>query len=477
MIGKGFMSLYREALLGKSDERITAFTSSLEEDKLIVKEVIEVLIAHTSHLRDKGLIPQDAAVKILNELSKLLKDSSILFTMNVEDVHEAIELYLRNVVGDDAGWLALGRSRNDHVAAALRLKTKKTIIALIGELINLRSTVINKARKYVDVPLPTFTHLQPAQISTVAHYLTYIEESLRVYTNILNYTLTEVIDKSPLGSGASTGTIVPIDRHELARLLGFSDVLVNTLFATSSRDFISITASIVTSLLVALSRIAEDFIIWCTPQYDYIIPPSTHLSTSSIMPHKRNLVTMEVIRALGGEAIGHLTAILSISKGVPSGYNLDLQEINKHLLRLLLNTLEAVTVFRDFMDGVEFNVEKIRDDIMKYPLTTTELAEFLSLKLGVPYREAHRMVASVIKEVGGNDLRKICEELSRRLGVDVSDLNEVIDFENALRLKKVVGSPNPEVMSKHLREVEDILLKDREKYMNLRSSSGVGNEL
>lgn len=476
-MGKDLMSLYREALLGKSNERITIFTSSLEEDKLIVKEVIEVLIAHTSHLRDRGLIPQDSAIKILSELNRLLKDSSVLFTMNVEDVHEAIEVHLRNVVGDDAGWLALGRSRNDHVAAALRLKTKKVIITLMDELINLRSTVINKARKYIDVPLPTFTHLQPAQISTVAHYLTYIEELLRMYTNILNYILTEVIDKSPLGSGASAGTIVPIDRHELARLSGFSDVVVNTLFATTSRDFISITASVLTSLLTSLSRIAEDFIIWCSPQYGYIIPPLTHLSTSSIMPHKRNLVTMEVIRALGGEAIGHLTAILSIVKGAPSGYNLDLQEINKHLLRLLSNTLEVITVFRDFMNGVEFDVERIRSDIMKYPLTTTELAEFLSLKLRIPYRDAHRVVASVIKDVGTNDLRRICEELGSRLGIDVNELNNVVDIGNALRLKEVIGSPNPEAMSKYLREVEDILLKDREKYFKILSKLGVGNEL
>lgn len=461
------MPLYRNALLGKQDSKLTVFISSLEEDKLIVNEVLEVLIAHVKHLKSRELIPSDVASRVLDELSKLLRNSDALFKNIYEDVHEAIEVHLKEALGSDAEWVPLGRSRNDHVAAALRLKARRVLLTISDELLRLRELLLMKARKYVEVPFPAFTHLQPAQVTTIAHYLTHVEEMLRIYTHLIYYLVSEVINKSPLGSAAAVGTVVPVDREELAKLLGFNGFVVNTLLATSSRDFAVLTASTLAALSVSISRIAEDFIIWSTPQYGYVIVHSKHLSTSSIMPHKKNLVTMEVLRAWGGEAVGHLTAILSIIKGLPSGYNLDLQEVNKHLLTLLTGTLEGIAVFRDFVECVEFDVVKIREDLIKYPLTLTELAELISMELRRPYREVHREVASVIRDVGSEDLSRVCTALSERLGADLSSICINLNPDRVLRLRKQVGSPNPEIMIKYIDDSEHVIRNDREIYLNL----------
>ncbi|MEM0361374.1 MAG: argininosuccinate lyase [Sulfolobales archaeon] len=454
------MTFYREALLGESKDRIVSFISSMDEDRLIVKEVIEVLIAHVDHLRSKGLIPYEVGGRALEVLKELLKNSDELFKLKAEDVHEAIEIYLTNALGVDAGWIPLGRSRNDHVATALRLKTKRLLVELVGEALKLREVLLKKARNHLNTLLPLTTHLQVAQISTVAHYLTYIEEMLSNYTSIFYHVLEDLIDKSPLGAGAVAGTTVPLDRSELARLLKFKGLVNNTLLATGSRDFICVVASLIASLAVSISRIAEDFIIWTTPQFNYIEPPLHHLATSSMMPHKKNLVTMEVIRAWGGEAIGHLTAILSAVKAVPSGYNLDLQEITKHLLKLITNTLEALTILRDFIEGVEFKEEVLRGDAYKYPLTITDLAEFLSIKYGKPYREVHKVLASLMRELSTSDISKICEALSSRLGISLEELRSIVIPENVLNARKVLGSPNPELVLKMIEDSERTLSND-----------------
>ncbi len=470
------MTLYRDALLGKSDDKIVSFTSSIDEDRLIVNEVIEVLIAHVHHLRSEGLIPYEVGDKALKALRELLKNSDELFRFKVEDVHEAVEVYLMNALGVDAGWIPLGRSRNDHVATALRLKTKRLVVELIGEMLKFREVLLKKACSYLEIPLPLTTHLQSAQVSTVAHYLTYIEEMLSNYTSIIYAVLDVFVDKSPLGAGAIAGTTVPLNRLELARLLGFNSLVNNTLLATGSRDFICVVASVITSLAVSLSRIAEDFIIWGTPQFNYIEPPTTHLATSSMMPHKKNLVTMEVLRAWGGEAVGHLAAILSVVKAVPSGYNLDLQEVTKHLLKLILNTIEALTIVRDFVEGTEFKEETLRNEVYKYPITITDLAEFISVKYGKPYREVHRELALLMKELGEFDMNKVCNELSRRLGISLEELHRAITPENVLKARRVVGSPNPELMLETIRNFKAVLNSDYDRYAALISRLVIPNE-
>lgn len=443
--------MYRKNLLGDADLNILTYTSSLEEDREIVNEVIESLIAHVKVLTIQGLIPAKKGHKILEELKKLLQNPSPLFFINAEDVHEAIEIYLKEKLGKDEGYLALGKSRNDHVSAALRLKTKKLLIEQLKELINLRKVLLEKAEEHICTIMPAFTHSQPAQPSTFAHYLCYIEEVLADYTKALFFAL-EIVDNSPLGGGAVGGTSVPLDREALANEL-FSGIVINSIKATSSRDFLSIASSMDVNLSVFLSRIAEDIVIFSTPQFDYLVLPKEHLATSSMMPQKKNPVTMEIARAWGSESVGHLTALLGILKALPTGYNLDMQEANKHALVILKKTLETLKIFSDFFKKIEVNKKKLLMDAKIFPILATDIAEKVSLKSGKPYREVYGEIAKLIK------YSKSVEELYTK----VEELYGIkANLEEGIK-KPVLGSPNPDKIKEYIKLAKKSLKEDSSK--------------
>ncbi|RLF77134.1 argininosuccinate lyase [Thermococci archaeon] len=440
--------MYRKNLLGDVDFNILAYTSSMEDDKEIVSEVIESLIAHVKVLTTQGLIPAEKGHKILKELKKLLQNPSPLFSINAEDVHEAIEIYLKEKLGKDEGYLALGKSRNDHVSAALRLKTKKLLIEQLKELITLRKVLLEKAEEHIYTIMPAFTHLQPAQPSTFAHYLCYIEEVLADYTKSLFFTL-EVVDNSPLGGGAVGGTSVPLDRKSLANEL-FSGIVINSIKATSSRDFLSIASSMDVNLSVFLSRIAEDIVIFSTPQFDYLVLPKEHLATSSMMPQKKNPVTIEIARAWGAESIGHLTALLGILKALPTGYNLDMQEANRHALIILKKTLETLKIFSDFFKKIEVNKEKLLIDAEIFPILATDIAEKVSLKNGRPYRQVYNEIAKLIKDSKG--VEGFYAKVEGLYGIK-ANLEKGIE-------KPVLGSPNPTKVKEYIKLAKTVLEED-----------------
>ncbi|RLG89539.1 MAG: argininosuccinate lyase [Thermoprotei archaeon] len=456
------MISYREPLLGKTDEMILKYISSIKDDTAIVHEVLEVLMAHVQHLMHKNIIPQNIGKKITEILLELYKDPSPLFSMSVEDVHEAIELYIERKIGKDAGWLAIAKSRNDHVVAALRLKVKRLLVKLIDELLKFRALLLQKANQHLETLMPAFTHLQPAQVSTYAHYLTYVEEILATYTKLLLFITKEVIDKSPLGASAATTTTVPIDRYELAYETGFKDLVVNSIVATGSRDFLAIASAISTCLAVFISRIAEDMIIFSTPQFNYLNPDSRHLATSSVMPHKKNLVTMEIARAWGGEAIGHLTALLSILKALPSGYNLDLQEATKHCIRVLQETINTLTIVKDFIEKLEPNTQSMKRDVELYPITSTELIETISLRLCKPYREVHRKLALVIRS--SKSFKDALDKVFSELGVYFLELKPPIEPKNSIYAKNHPGSPHPLSVKNYITKAEKRI---RDEYIEL----------
>ncbi len=435
--------MYRKELLGEvSDPEVQAYTSSMKDDVSIAKEVVEIMMAHVRELSERGLMPSDAAAKVTQVLTELLADPSPLLEIEAEDIHEALEKYLANMVGSDAGWVGLGRSRNDHVAAALRSRMLKSVNELVKAIRGLREALIRKALEHLDTLMPAFTHLQPAQVTTLAHYLAWVEESLATYEGVLRFVANEVLSESPLGSGACVTTNAPLDRESLAKKAGFTRIVTNSIRGAGGRDFLMITSAILTCLSVTLSRFAEDLVVFTTPQFNYLDVPQDFLATSSLMPHKKNQVVAEIIRSWGGESIGHLTSLLAIVKGVPSGYSLDLQEANKHAIKLVDRTLETVKVLRKLVEGIEPIKGRLLEDVEKYPILATDYAELISLKRGVPYREAHALVAKAVKEFRGvNELYGI---LAKYLGHTLSPGESIV--------KPHPGSPNPEKLGQHLRE-------------------------
>ena len=430
--------MYRKELLGDSEEDVIRYISSCKEDRKFVNEIIEVLILHTRSLAELGLIPREADKRITATLKELLHNPEILFEIDAEDIHEAIEIYLEKRIGELEDYLPLGRSRNDHVNAALRLKITRHLRDILSEIISMRRTLLKKCQMYLDTLIPTFTHLQPAQASTFSFYLCYIDETLDTYGEAIKLAI-RICEKSPLGCGASASTGVPFDRRNMGKSL-FSGYVRNCLVATGSRDFLSLSAGIVTSLAVALSRIAEDMIIFSTPQFGYILPPMKHLATSSMMPHKKNPVSMEIARAMGGKSIGNLVAILSVIKGVPSGYNLDLQEANSHAITLLERVLDTLHIMKDFFETMEISKENTMKDCLRFPILSTEVAELLSMKESIPYRKAHRLVAKLVRE--SKTMEDFRRSLREMYGMEIS-VRESIQ-------RAPQGSPDPKRVKEYI---------------------------
>ena len=433
--------MYRKPGFGDQPNWIREYTSSLEFDRKIYSAVVLTALAHLFHLWEKGLIPEEAGSALKCLVEALDKEDEVL-SGEFEDVHEALEAWLLDKAGKHAGWLAYGKSRNDQVSTALRLALRKEIIRLLWEINRLRGTLLGKAERNLNVLIPAFTHLRPAQPSTVAHYLLHVEREVSVHWRTLWYLLREVIDLSPLGSGPVAGSSVPLDRGRLAELLGFSGVEENTIFATGSRTFASLVLGSIASLAVALSRVAEDLIVWSTSQFSIVRLPDRHVSTSSIMPQKRNPVTLEIIRAVAGDILGSLTSFLTITKGIPSGYNLDLQEANNHIFGPLEKIINAIKVMADLIDDIEFR--EVRD----IQLLAQDVAERLVKERGIAYREAHSLLAKALRE-NGWDLKKAVESLDM----------ELPGFEEAIN-SRGRGGPNPERMSKEISSRRKLLRDD-----------------
>jgi len=430
--------------LGDQPDWLAEFTSSLDSDKALFRAVVLTAYAHFFHLLEREIVPKNA-YHVLTWLREALKREGEILSGEYEDVHEALEAWLLEKAGKNAGWLAYGKSRNDQVATALRLVLRWKLIGLLWELNRLRGSLLDSAERHLNVKIPLFTHLQPAQPSLASHYLLYVEGEVFHHYRTIWHVLREVVDLCPLGSGPVAGSSVPLNRGRLAELLGFSGVESNTLLATGSRTFASLSVGTVASLMVVLSRVAEDLVIWSTPQFSLVELPQEHISTSSIMPQKRNAVTLELIRAKAGTVIGSLISLLTVTKGIPSGYNLDLQEANLHMLIPVEEATSSARVLADLMKGIKFKEIVVPDTLAQ------DIAERLAREREITYREAHSLLASTLREVGW-DLLKAAD----KLGVDVPDVEDVLR-------ERGRGAPNPELLTKEIESRRRLLRDDIER--------------
>lgn len=424
--------LYRS--WGSQKDEVINFTSSLDSDRFIIDEVKLTMKAHIISLYLSGYINKEVAKKLLIALKDFKEVGE-----GYEDIHEALEDFLLKKVGEDAGWIGLGRSRNDHVATALRLKLRNELIDILNDINKTRELLLHKAKEHITTIFPSYTHLQPAQPTTFAHYLTYIEEELSSRWEMI-FSALKQINKSPLGAGAIVGSNIKIDRVKESELLGFDGIIYNTISATSSRaDLISAIAELVT-LMVSLSRVAEDMIFFSSIKL--ITLPDSHVSTSSLMPQKRNPVTMEILRAKAGEIIGFLTSILSIYKSLPFGYNLDLQEMNKYYWLVTSYVKSSLNILYSLFNNIVVN----KVEIDKYSLATDD-AELISINNKIPYRSAYFEIAKRIRE---------------------GQYETTLKVEDSIKMKAVIGSPNFDLMRNLIKIREEKLRNDIRKIEEYR---------
>ncbi len=443
--------LFKGGRLNSVRRDVISFTSSLQSDKRLLKAVIKINKAHVVMLMEQKIIDWSSGVNLLKALSGL--KSVVKPSRLAEDIHMILEEDLIKKVGPEVGGnLHIAKSRNDQVATAIRMELRETLMDLIDLVIGLQETLIGVAEKHVKTVIPGYTHLQPAQPVTFAHYLlSYVdmlERSLRRLEG--NY---QRVDLCPMGAGALATSSFPINRQRTAELLGFHEVMENSIDAVSSRDFILETLASLTVIAVDISRLAEDLIVWTSPDFGIIELPDSFSSTSSIMPQKKNPDVLEVIRARTSQILGNFVTSVTTLKALPSSYNLDLQEVTPQLWESVENLSRSL----DMLSKLSKHLKVVKDIFKKSFLnftTSTELANMLVRKHEVPFRTAHKIIGALTKYLIENGLTlsdltpkvlKTVAEASSTLplNVEMDDIRASIDPLKFVEAHNVRGGPSP----------------------------------
>jgi argininosuccinate lyase len=384
------------------------FLSSLAADERIFEADVAVDRAHVVMLAEQGIVDEADAGAILDALAAI-EEAGHGALPDGEDVHEAIEAAVIDRVGPDGGRMHTARSRNDEVAACIRYRLREDVLAALSGLAGLREVLLEQADAHAETIMPGYTHLQPAQPTTVAHWLLSYEAAAERDTQRLLGAY-ERINQSPLGAAAFAGTTFDVDRERTAELLGFDGVMSNSMDAVSARDFLVETVSALATCAVTLSGLAEDLVVFANR--GFVDPHDDYASTSSIMPQKKNPDTLELTRAVAGDAVGDLTALLTTLKGLPRAYNRDLQRAGPHAWDAVDAVVEAIEVAGGAVDTAEWDAEALAAAAGEGFSTATGVADLLA-QAGVPFRRAHEVVATAAGEAEGTpapeDLDRVTE--------------------------------------------------------------------
>ena len=442
--------LRRGRLSAESSEDIMRLTSSMEADKRIFDADIDVDRAHVVMLKEQGIISAGDCAAILSGLDKIQKEGISTLDKKYEDVHIALEARLIEIVGEDTGGrMHSGRSRNDEVAACIRLTLRKELLSLLEESNELVATFINIAGKHHETIMPGYTHTQHAQPTTLAHHLlAHANALLRDIERIKGaYART---NQNPLGAAAFASTGFHIDRERTTELLGFDSPIENSMYAVSTRDFMIESMSCFANIMTNLSRVAEELILWSTFEFGFIELDDMYSSTSSIMPQKKNPDIAELMRAKTGTVHGALTSVLTICKALPYSYNRDLQEATPHLWRAVDTTRSCVRMAQGMVSTMKVKKERMNEASYIGFTTATELADTIVRTTGIPFRTAHHIVGSVAKTGKAPTLSalneissKIIHEKLSDKGLSEKDVQQALDPMGNVRKRSVSGGPAP----------------------------------
>lgn len=438
----------------KPDETFAAFNSSFRFDRRLFEADIRVSIAHANGLEQAGVLSAKEAEKITKGLKGLLERSRAMsgfFESGAEDVHSFIESKIVAEIGDLGKKLHTGRSRNDQTATTLRLWLRERTGEMIGLVSDLRRGLLDAAERHKEAVLPGYTHLQRAQPVLWAHWcLAYVEMLSRDaerFTDALRR-----INILPLGSGALAGSGFAIDRESVAEELGFEAITENSLDAVSDRDFAVDFVNACALVMVHLSRMAEDLIIYASAEFGFVEMSDAVSTGSSLLPQKKNPDALELIRGKAGRVFGHQTALHTMLKGLPLAYNKDLQEDKEAVFDATETVEGCLRAARIVLDNLTVNEEKARKAAASGYLNATELAEYLVRK-GVPFRQAHETAGKLV--LAAIDQKKELDDLSlddmRAVSAYVeADVFEKLSLESTLSGKSAIGGTSPKRVAEAL---------------------------
>ncbi|MDX9700937.1 MAG: argininosuccinate lyase [Rhodocyclaceae bacterium] len=428
-------------------ELVKRYTASVGFDRRMAAQDIRGSLAHARMLAAQGIIP----VSDLNEIERgmaIIRDEiergEFAWNLDDEDVHLNIEKRLTALVGDAGKRLHTGRSRNDQVATDIRLWLRDAIDQILVLIEQFQRNLLALAETHATTPLPGFTHLQVAQPVTFGHHLmAYYEMSRRDAERFVD--VRRRVNRLPLGSAALAGTSYPIDRAFVARELGFEEVCANSLDAVSDRDFAIEFCAAASLLMMHLSRMSEELILWMSPRVGFIDLADRFCTGSSIMPQKKNPDVPELVRGKTGRVNGSLIALLTLMKGQPLAYNKDNQEDKEPLFDTADTVIDTLRIYADMITGIRVKPEAMRAALAQGYATATDLADYL-VKKGLPFRDAHEVVALAVRaaEQRGCDLSDFTlAELQAFSALIAEDVFGVLTVEGSLDSRNHPGGTAP----------------------------------
>jgi argininosuccinate lyase len=434
---------------------VKRFTASVGFDRRLAQYDIEGSLAHARMLAARGILSRRDLAAIRRGLARIGREVAsgrFKWSLDAEDVHLNIERRLTALVGEAGKRLHTARSRNDQVATDLRLWLRAEIDALRLLLADLERALLDQAARHAALVMPGFTHLQVAQPVTFGHHLlAYVEMFERDRTRLVE--ARKRVNQLPLGAAALAGTSFRIDRSRVARELGFEGLCANSLDAVSDRDFAIEFCACASLIMVHLSRLAEELVLWVSPRFGFVRLPEAYCTGSSIMPQKRNPDVPELVRGKSGRVFGDLMALLALMKAQPLAYNKDNQEDKQPLFDAVDTVKDCLEVFAGLVAGLEPVPGGLRAAVLEGHATATDLADYL-VRRGLAFRDAHEVVARVVREAerAGMDLAALPLATLRRFSPKIGpDVQRVLTPEGSVAARDHPGGTAPAQVRKAAR--------------------------
>jgi argininosuccinate lyase len=431
-----------------TDAFVEAFTASVGFDRRLYRHDIAASIAHAEMLARVGVLTdkeRDAIVKGLKEIEAEIEAGNFAWSTELEDVHMNIESRLTARIGEAGKKLHTGRSRNDQVATDVRLYLRDGIDLLLAAVRRLQEAILQVAEREAATVMPGFTHLQVAQPVTFGHHLLAWFEMLARDAERLSDCRRRV-NTMPLGAAALAGTSYPIDRAFTAKQLGFERIAENSLDAVSDRDFAIEFAACAATIMMHLSRMSEELVLWSSPMFGFVELSDAFCTGSSIMPQKKNPDVPELVRGKTGRVYGALTSLLTLMKAQPLAYNKDNQEDKEPLFDALDTVLGSLRAFADMIPAMGVKREAMERAARQGFATATDLADYLVRK-GVAFRDAHEIVGRAVRLAidSGRDLAELDLEELRELSAKIEkDVYQALTLEGSLAARRHLGGTAPD---------------------------------
>jgi argininosuccinate lyase len=463
--GRGPAKVWEGRFGAATARRVEQYTTSLPVDSRLFAEDIEGSLAHARMLRAVGLLTaadHRAIVRGLRAVRVEFEAGEFAADPGDEDVHTAVERRLHEIAGPAAGRLHTGRSRNDQVATDLRIWCRRQAELLRVGCATLQEALIERAAQHRTTVMPGYTHLQRAQVVSLAHHLLAYVEMLQRDVERLDAAQRQS-DVLPLGSGALAGTTLPIDRDIPRRELGFAALSGNSLDAVSDRDFVVDLVSACALCMVHLSRLADEVVLWTTAEFAFAELPDSHATGSSLMPQKKNPDVCELARARSARVTGDLMTLLAVLRGLPLAYDRDLQEDKEPLFDAVDTTRATLAMLAEVVARIRFDTAAMRRAASDPLLLATDVAEHLVLR-GMAFREAHLLVGRIVREslASGRSLSEMTlAEWHRHSELFDEEVLRLADLDAALRRRELPGGPGPRAVGRQLSRARSLVARTR----------------